>query len=364
MLTPTRLLCALCLLVPVTESVAAASPAAQRSAKRTRKRPTASEARKLPTLGQVPAFSYLDQDGARVTDKELRGHVWLADFIYTSCTTACPIMSARFVQLQRRVTDPNVRFVSFSVDPEHDTPAVLKEYAARWVVDESRWRLLSTDAGSLPQLSQLMAANVQKTGDAKDPIDHSRTFLLVDASGNARGIYDSTEVDDLNQLLEDLDLLAPQPAAAPEEGRLEGEKLFVSLGCRGCHSRVEVATPLGGLLGREVALEGGKKVKADRAYLAESILDPSAKVVAGYPASMPSYAGQISERQLQSLVDFIASLPGQAAQPRRVAIDPVCKMEISVGPDTRKAEHGGKVFYFCSDACFQKFKRSPAKFAN
>jgi protein SCO1/2 len=322
-------------------------------------------AQTLPVVGRVPAFAYRDQDGRRVTEHDLRGHVWIADFIYTHCTTACPIMSARFVQLQRAVHDPDVRFVSFSIDPEHDTPAVLKEYADRWVVDETRWRLLSTDSQSLPRFARQLRAQVQRTDDPKDPIDHSVGFILVDRVGQIRGFYDSSSVDDLNRILEDLELLAPpgtQPPTLGGNDHVQARELFVRLGCQGCHADARIASPLGGLLGRSVRLQSGNSVKVDRAYLRESIINPNAKVVDGYPPNMPSYAGQLTERQIDALVEYLAALPGEANKERHLARDPVCKMDVSVGPETLRADHNGKTYYFCSDACLEKFRRSPAAF--
>src|SRR5574340_1657251 len=74
--------------------------------------------RTLPTLWNVPAFSAVDQDGQAVTEQSLRGHVWLAAFIFTRCTTVCPAISNRMAQLRRTLPAADMRFVSFSVDPD------------------------------------------------------------------------------------------------------------------------------------------------------------------------------------------------------------------------------------------------------
>ena len=97
-----------------------------------RARPAGAE---LPELWRVPGFSFRDQHGKSTTDRELLGHVWIADFIFTSCTTVCPMLSAQMVMLQRSLPHPELRFVSFSVDPAHDTPEVLQAYAQRWQGD-------------------------------------------------------------------------------------------------------------------------------------------------------------------------------------------------------------------------------------
>jgi protein SCO1/2 len=325
----------------------------------------------LPVLGELPPFSYLDQDGHRVSNVDLLGHTLVVDFIFTHCTTACPMLSAKMVMLQRKIRGSNVTFVSFSVDPAHDTPAALKDYAARWGADETRWRLLSTDARTLAQTVAKMGAILQRTGDPADPILHSSGFLLIDAGGLIRGTYDSDDGTQLMELVADLGRLAShgpkseRAAQAPEgAGTSGGAKLFVQLGCQGCHGQAQIAAPLGGLFGTQVTLTDGRKVKVDAAYLRESILDPAAKVAVGYPATMPSYAGQLSPVELASLVDYLKTLGPEpaASKPRTVAVDPVCKMELSVGPDTLTVEHGSERYHFCSEACRDKFKRDPAKY--
>lgn len=133
---------------------------------------------------KVPAFDYVDQDGHHITNRDLLGHPWIADFIYTQCTTACPVLTARMRLLQRRITDPAVRFVSFSVDPAHDTPSVLKAYAAKWHGDESRWRLLSTgDDANVHATAMGMRVAVEHSGDPTNPILHTSRFILVDPAG-------------------------------------------------------------------------------------------------------------------------------------------------------------------------------------
>src|SRR5262249_31588965 len=151
-------------------------------------------------------FSFLDQDERRISNADLLGHVWVADFIFTHCTTACPMLSARMVMLQRQSRDPNVRFISFSVDPEHETPMVLREYAHRWREDP-RWRLLATEARTLAALVRQLGIEVQKTGDPDDPIVHSNGFILIDGAGLVRGRYSNEDAQQLKQLAMDVELL-------------------------------------------------------------------------------------------------------------------------------------------------------------
>src|SRR5215831_15438130 len=110
----------------------------------------------LPVLWQVPEYRLVDQDGRTRTPEELRGSVWIADFIFTSCKSVCPVLSAKMVQVQRAILDPRLKFVSFSVDPERDTPEALRAYAKRWAPDEPRWTLLANTKESLAALSKGM----------------------------------------------------------------------------------------------------------------------------------------------------------------------------------------------------------------
>jgi cytochrome oxidase Cu insertion factor (SCO1/SenC/PrrC family) len=113
----------------------------------------------LPQLWQVPSFAFKDQHGKDTTERDLTGTVWIADFIYTSCTNVCPMISAKRALLERKLAGAPLRFVSFSVDPEHDTPAALSAYAATWGGDE-RW-LLFTATCSCSSIRR--AASVEST---------------------------------------------------------------------------------------------------------------------------------------------------------------------------------------------------------
>src|SRR5687768_6341592 len=105
----------------------------------------------------APAFALADQHGKAVSKAALRGRVWVADFIFTSCGSTCPKMSAKRVELQKRITDPRVTFVSFSVDPERDDAATRKTYADKLGIDESRWHFVSPpDRTSAMKMAEAM----------------------------------------------------------------------------------------------------------------------------------------------------------------------------------------------------------------
>jgi protein SCO1/2 len=166
----------------------------------------------LPRLGTLPAFQLVERSGRPLTSASLRGKVWVADFIFTTCGGACPAMTARMARLRREVPD-EVVFVSFTVDPAHDTPEALSRYAASFKADD-RWLFVTGPQKELYGLStegfKLAAMEVppeeQKDG-GDGPFLHSSKFVLVDRAGQIRGYYDSTDEDEVKSLVADLTLL-------------------------------------------------------------------------------------------------------------------------------------------------------------
>lgn len=323
-----------------------------------------------PVMWQAPKFSFVDQNGRRTTTSDLAGHVWIADFIFTSCTTICPLITAKMALLQRRLErHPSVRFVSFSVDPERDTPEALKRYAAAWRAGETRWLLLSTTPNELKSLASGMFVNVRPI---ENDIAHSNLFFLVDARGGVRGIYESDKNDALERLVGDTEALLRATHEAAEVGRGphrsgNGRDLYAALGCGACHARSELAPPLVGLAGRRVKLEGDAELSADAAYIRESIVAPDAKLVVGHVLRMPSYEKELTKSELDAVVEYVmmlgAAAPAQeAAAPAEIAVDPVCSMKVRVTNATPRAEHAGKTTYFCSEPCRERFLADPKRY--
>lgn len=138
----------------------------------------------LPVLGEVPDFTLTDQTGAAFHGSSLRGHIWIADFIYTNCPGPCPLMSRRMKRIQQG-TAGKVRLISFSVDPVRDTPPVLSVYAKRFGADPGRWTFLTGDVRTLEMLDR----NAFKLGDLDAQLNHSTRFVLVDRGGRIRAYY-------------------------------------------------------------------------------------------------------------------------------------------------------------------------------
>jgi protein SCO1 len=162
----------------------------------------------LPTYNSVPDFTLLDQTGEEFhSASHLSGHIWVADFIFTTCTGPCPRMSARMRRLEQDLADlPDVRFVSFTVDPDNDTPPVLAEYAKRYQAPAGRWFFLTGAREALHNLNR----NAFLLGDVKGELDHSTRFVLVDAAGVVRGYYISAETEAIDRLQSHLRLLAKE----------------------------------------------------------------------------------------------------------------------------------------------------------
>lgn len=302
----------------------------------------------------APELVLGDQHGRPVDTRALRGHVWIADFIFTTCTSVCPMLTARMRILQRRLPDPALRFVSFSVDPVHDTTEALRDYAQRWAQHETRWHLLRTQPESLQRAVDGLRVIAEPTRDPHNPILHTSLFFVVDAAGRVHGMYDSNDDRALDRLVADVQQLTSANAAPPFAAVQLDE-----LGCAGCHDHAALAPALSGLWGQTVMLADGTTATADAAYLRESIVTPAAKLVAGYPDTMPSYASVLSNSQIDSLVSHLQRLSpsasAAAALPSASATDPVCGMSVHVVADTPHVSHGGHDYFFCSAQCRARF---------
>ena len=107
--------------------------------------------RPLPVLWDAASFSYTDENGRPFTSQDLAGHIWISDFFSPPAPIYAPLMTLKMSQLLKKISVPSVQFVSFSVDPDYDTPKVLKEYAKGWKAEEARWHFLSTDRANWPR---------------------------------------------------------------------------------------------------------------------------------------------------------------------------------------------------------------------
>ena len=156
---------------------------------------SAGRAAPLPDLGRLPAFSLVDQGRRSVSLDALAGSVWVADFIFTRCAGQCPLMSAQMAALQQEFARAGgVQFISFTVDPAHDTPEVLSAYASQYGATAGRWRFVTGEAEAVRTLAQEgFRLGISEGGTAEEPITHSVRLVLVDQQGHIRGSYEATD---------------------------------------------------------------------------------------------------------------------------------------------------------------------------
>ena len=161
----------------------------------------------LPVLFDAPKFQLTDQDGKPFDSERLKGQVWVAALIFTNCPGVCPSMTQKMKALQDAVPAKTVQLVSFTVDPERDTPEVLKQYARRFKADESRWHFLTGAKDTMFATFKDLKLSATPAQDGR-AIDHAEQFLLVDGQGRVRGVYHSKDDDKLKQLAHDAAELA------------------------------------------------------------------------------------------------------------------------------------------------------------
>jgi protein SCO1/2 len=181
-----------------------------------------SQEKELPFLGpkqvnakgdtvyhQIPSFRFLNQDSVFVSEKDVEGKVYVADFFFTTCPTICPKMKTQMLRIYERYKDrDDVRIISHSIDPDFDTPNVLKDYAARLQVKAPKWNLLTGDKAAIYQLGQKSyLVSAQEDPNEAGGFVHSGAFILVDKNRHVRGIYDGTVEAEVNHLLEDMEIL-------------------------------------------------------------------------------------------------------------------------------------------------------------
>jgi protein SCO1/2 len=169
--------------------------------------------RPMVSYGTVPSFELTNQDAQPFGSQQLAGKIWIADFIFTSCPGPCPIISTRMSELQKPLVKSDVHLVSFSVDPEKDTPDVLRVYADKLRKEPLRWDFLTGPIATITSLSRDGFKLGLSDGETPEsgPI-HSTRFVLVDRRGIIRGYYDALSPDGVTKLLADTNHLLREQA--------------------------------------------------------------------------------------------------------------------------------------------------------
>jgi len=165
-------------------------------------------AQRLPKIGPAPEFTLTDQDGKRIALKDLRGKVLAITFIFASCADTCPLLTAKMAGLQDRLGadfGPRVYFVSVTVDPERDTPEVLKHHAEARGVNPAGWAFLTGTPAEIREVAGRYGVFYRKT--PRGDIEHTFLTSLVDPRGTLRVQYAGVRFD-TNEMLRDLQSLS------------------------------------------------------------------------------------------------------------------------------------------------------------
>lgn len=164
--------------------------------------------KKLDTVyHQIAPFSFVNQEGEAVTQNDVLGKVYVADFFFTSCPTICPIMKTQMLRVYEKFKDdPEFLILSHSIDPTHDTVELLKDFSERLgVPDASTWNFLTGDQEQIFEIGQ--TSYLTTAMEDKNEVGgylHSGAFVLVDQQGRIRGVYDGTKESQVDRLMNDI----------------------------------------------------------------------------------------------------------------------------------------------------------------
>ena len=160
----------------------------------------------------IADFSFTNQNGKTITQKDYEGKIYVADFFFTTCGSICPKMTANLFDVQEAIkNNPKVMFLSHTVFPETDSVPVLKAYAKKYGVDDKKWNLVTGDKKEIYSMARksYLAVKLGKPEELYDMV-HTENFVLVDAKRRVRGFYDGTKKEDIQKLIEDINFLSKE----------------------------------------------------------------------------------------------------------------------------------------------------------
>lgn len=160
----------------------------------------------------IADFSFTNQNGKTVTEKDYEGKIYVADFFFTTCTSICPKMTANLFDVQEAIKDnPKVMLLSHTVFPENDNVAVLKAYAKKYDIDDKKWNLVTGDKKEIYTMARksYLAVKLGKPEELYDMV-HTENLVLVDTKRRVRGFYDGTKKEDIQKLIEDIAFLSKE----------------------------------------------------------------------------------------------------------------------------------------------------------
>lgn len=160
----------------------------------------------------IADFSFINQNGKTITQKDYEGKIYVADFFFTTCGSICPKMTANLSDIQKAfANNPKVKLLSHTVFPETDSVSVLKAYAKKHNVDDTKWNLVTGDKKEIYTMARksYLAVKLGKPSELYDMV-HTENFILVDTKKRVRGFYDGTNKEDIKRLIEDITFLSNQ----------------------------------------------------------------------------------------------------------------------------------------------------------
>jgi len=158
---------------------------------------------------RIADFSFTNQNGKTITQKDYEDKIYVADFFFTTCQSICPKMTTNLVDVQKAFLDnPKVKLLSFTVMPDVDNVSVLKEYAKINGVNDSKWNLVTGDKKAIYTMARksFLAVKQGKPDEIYDMV-HTENFVLVDSKKRVRGFYDGTKKEEIQRLIEDINWL-------------------------------------------------------------------------------------------------------------------------------------------------------------
>lgn len=170
----------------------------------------AEDLRNVGTGHRIGSFSFTDQKGNQITEADVNGKVHIAEYFFTTCGSICPKMNKQMKRVNEKFHDsPNVKILSFTVDPDYDKVDVMKAYADGYGVKGNNWHFLTGDKAKLYDLARrsyfvLKPAEAKNQGDAGSDFIHTNNFVLVDQQGRIRKYYDGTSKKEVDQLILDI----------------------------------------------------------------------------------------------------------------------------------------------------------------
>ncbi|WP_375434398.1 SCO family protein [uncultured Hymenobacter sp.] len=177
---------------------------------------------KLPTSpsdtlpDSIPAFTLTNQDGQTITNQTFAGKVYVTDFFFATCPSICPKMQSELLRVyEANKNNPNVLFLSHTIDPAHDSIPVLRDYAQRLgIQDASRWHFATAPHDTIFALARAYMTGAEVDKGVEGGYAHSGTFALVDSKRRVRGVYDGMEKSQVDLLIQDLPILLKEEAEA------------------------------------------------------------------------------------------------------------------------------------------------------